>query len=1024
LKSLDKLDELTKFLVKELIDGQSVTAIYGGGFKPPTKGHFDLVKTALKDFKDIDKFIIYVGSGIRDGIEQEQALQIWSIYKELLPSKVQIEPSATPIGDIMRYAKNHPDEKVYFIIGYREGREDDLDDIKNRTKGVEEKYPNLEVRVIKTPSGDMSGTNARKALKKGDKEQFFTFLPTEVPANEKEDIYNILEPTVLKEGDPKTGTGKKPKGSSRRLYTDEDPSDTVKVKFSTKQDIIDTFSKSSFKSKSHARQSQIINLIHQRVRAAYERAKDPEVKRRLKTALDYAEQKKEASKEKTQRLKKENVAPNHDGKSAPFGSGYKTVKERTAFGNPPRYRAIEKRGDKYYYIQDNPFAPGIRQEFGPYKTKEQAKKKMGTFPPSQNYRDITENTIPSINILEKIAELTNYMREKGYNIDPVPSIELVGDDMVNAEKFLGKTAYYDPTNKSITIYTYGRHPKDIVRSYAHEMIHHIQNLDGRLGNVSTTNTLEDDHVNNLEKEANLKGTMTFRNWTDSIKEDGQKTSNKNMDDYKKQNNPSGKVKDPFGLNQYARELAQGLEEIVTDTEIICDNCGWEWKIVDGGDDLFICHKCGHDNTPSILTEGRYDKFTNELSSFAFELMKDGYDVGRKVVDELFVVGPADEEVDIVSDEFKFDFVIQATYTEDTYSVNGGANAGFDDDGDEIQPLLTVRFKIPKDIDWQTVSFDLKDVIRHELEHLTQDGENLKGGTVSKDPRLVRPSKYMEDDKFIRDLIDANLLPKSDYFKLEKEIDAMLQGLYFKAKKSRKPYLEVIDDYLDKQPINQEERKDILDLWAKRAKALSLPSFTSAYVKESSYLYDTGVEKMDKEMGGKKYVIFCDMDGVLVDFDKGYKQLTGISTKEADAQGRNEFWKLFGKSLKEKNISDKSYWASLDWMPDGKQLWSYISPYNPYVLTAPSINMDIPFEERYKLENNESMQGKTEWVQRLPNMRKLYFRSAGRKADFAGPNKILIDDRKDTIDAWNANGGIGILHTSTANTIKQLQDLGL
>jgi hypothetical protein len=349
------MNQLTKFLVNELVDGKSVTAIYGGGFKPPTKGHFDLVKTALKDFKDIDKFLIYVGGGIRDGIEQEQSLQIWDIYKELLPSKVQIEPSATPIGDILRYAKNHPDEKVYFVIGYREGREDDLEDIKNRTKGVEEKYPNLEVRVIKTPAGDMSGTNARKALKKGDKEQFFTFLPTEVPANEKEDIYNILEPTVFKEGscgydtdvktgkkldtpggleegDPKTGTGKKPKGSSRRLYTDEDPSDTVKVKFSTKQDIIDTLSKASFKSKSHARQSQIINLIHQRVRAAYERAKDPEVKRRLKTALDYAEQRKEASKEKTQRLKKENVAPNHDGKSAPFGSGYKTSKGKNSIG--------------------------------------------------------------------------------------------------------------------------------------------------------------------------------------------------------------------------------------------------------------------------------------------------------------------------------------------------------------------------------------------------------------------------------------------------------------------------------------------------------------------------------------------------------------------------------------------------------------------------------------------------------------------------------------------------------------------
>ena len=772
------MDQLTKFLIKELVDGKSVTAIYGGGFKPPTKGHFDLVKNALKDFPEIDKFIIYVGSGTRDGIKQEQSLAIWSIYKEILGKKIEIIPSSSPIGDILRYAKNHPDDEVYFVIGYREGRQDDLEDIASRTKGVEEKYPNIQVKVMKSPGGDMSGTNARKSI--GDKEKFFTYLPDEVPPGEKEEVYNIVSKSLLKE------------------HTME-----------------------------------------------------------------------------------------------------------------------------------------------------------GT-----------------IDILPKLAELTQHMIEKGYNIQPLPGLKLIDNDVDNAGKFLGKTAYYDPNTQCIVLYTYGRHPKDIVRSYAHEMIHHIQNLEGRLGDVSTTNTLEDDHINNLEKEANLKGTMTFRNWTDSLQEK--------------------KNKDPFGLNQYARELAQGLEE--------------------------------------TLNEGRYDKLTNELSSFAFELMKDGYDVGRKVVDELFVVGPADEEVDIVSDEFEFDFIVQAIYTDDTYSVNGGANAGFDDKKKPIQPLLTVRFEIPKDIDWQTVSFDLKDVIRHELEHLTQDGENLKGGTDSDDPRLVRPSKYMEDDEFIRDMIDADLLPKSAYFKLEKEVDAMLQGLYFKAKKSRKPFLAVIDDYFDKQPVNQEERKEILGLWAKRAKALGLPSLSSAYVKETSYLHDTGVEKKDKEMrekmGGKKPVIFCDMDGVLVDFDEGYKELTGVTTQHADSQGKNEFWSLFRDSLKNKDISERSYWANLDWMSDGKQLWDYISPYNPYVLTAPSVNFDIPFEERYKVENNESMQGKTEWVQRLPNMRKIYFRSAARKADFAGPNKILIDDRKDTIDSWNANGGIGILHTSTANTIKQLQELGL
>ena len=60
---------------------------------------------------------------------------------------------------------------------------------------------------------------------------------------------------ILLENNPKTGTGKKPKGSGRRLYTDENPKDTVSIKFRTKEDIVDTLNKDSFKAKSHARQS-------------------------------------------------------------------------------------------------------------------------------------------------------------------------------------------------------------------------------------------------------------------------------------------------------------------------------------------------------------------------------------------------------------------------------------------------------------------------------------------------------------------------------------------------------------------------------------------------------------------------------------------------------------------------------------------------------------------------------------------------------------------------------------------------
>jgi hypothetical protein len=111
----------------------------------------------------------------------------------------------------------------------------------------------------------------------------------------------------LNESDPKVGTGKKPKGSDRRLYTDENPKDTVSVKFRTKQDVIDTLSKESFKSKSHARQSQIINLIHQRLRVALQRAKDTDVKKRLRTAFEYIEMRKEASKRKTQEMKESEI---------------------------------------------------------------------------------------------------------------------------------------------------------------------------------------------------------------------------------------------------------------------------------------------------------------------------------------------------------------------------------------------------------------------------------------------------------------------------------------------------------------------------------------------------------------------------------------------------------------------------------------------------------------------------------------------------------------------------------------------
>jgi len=620
--------------------------LYGGGFKPPTRGHFEVVKQALENNPDLDSLIIIVGQKERGGIDQSDSLVIWDMYLKYLSLKVKILPVATPIRTIYNLAKDNPQNEYKWFLGKRQGKEDDETDIALRTKHLTTKkdnYPNLTPITIETADKGVSGTKAREYIKNNDKTGFFSLLPNNLSLKEKEQIYTMVSKKINEGGhkkkDPKTGTGKKPEGSKRRLYTDEDPKDTVRIKFRTKEDIVDTLNKKSFKAKSHARQSQIINLIHQRVRAAYQNSKDSDTKSRLKRALDYITNRKEKSKEKTKRLRQQDEGLKGFAKSN-VGT---------------RYRAIEKRGSKYYYRQDDPLGAGIKQEFGPFDTKAQAIKKMEEFPPASSYRDITDNIDPksqekhkgksapygsayepvdegdtyekmaakgkkagnlkqgtvrkrlgikkgekvplslikkeisrlkkmdkdpkkkgaqlgdknqkyykalqlaktlktttninenatysdSINYRQQILNLTKHMLEKGENITPLPNVIFKHGDQENAQEFLGKTAYYDPNTMTIVLYTEGRHPKDIVRSFSHEMIHHQQNLEGKLKGINTTNTLENDYLENIEKEAYLDGNINFRNYTDS------------------QLHEKKKVKDPFGISAFAYELARGLEE--------------------------------------------------------------------------------------------------------------------------------------------------------------------------------------------------------------------------------------------------------------------------------------------------------------------------------------------------------------------------------------------------------------------------------------------------------------------------------
>lgn len=117
-----------------------------------------------------------------------------------------------------------------------------------------------------------------------------------------------------------------------------------------------------------------------------------------------------------------------------------------------------------------------------------------------------------------IDDLASAVQQK-VGFKSMPSITLQ-DDEDNADVLLGKTAYYDPQNKALTVYVTNRHPKDILRSIAHELIHHGQNLRGefdKIGAVGEGYAQNDEHLRNMEKEAYLQGNMCFRDWEDGYK---------------------------------------------------------------------------------------------------------------------------------------------------------------------------------------------------------------------------------------------------------------------------------------------------------------------------------------------------------------------------------------------------------------------------------------------------------------------------------------------------------------------------
>ena len=115
-----------------------------------------------------------------------------------------------------------------------------------------------------------------------------------------------------------------------------------------------------------------------------------------------------------------------------------------------------------------------------------------------------------------IRSLAEFMSRR-IKLRPFPKVKISMRNQGDDEVFI-KTGWYDPSDRLVMLFARDRHVKDVLRSCAHELVHHHQNLEGRLeqGSYDGQEIINDDRLMELEKEAYLTGNILFRSWTESI----------------------------------------------------------------------------------------------------------------------------------------------------------------------------------------------------------------------------------------------------------------------------------------------------------------------------------------------------------------------------------------------------------------------------------------------------------------------------------------------------------------------------
>jgi len=453
-------EQLAKILLEQ--DKQTI-ALFPGAFKPPHKGHVDVVKKLLDK---VDQVVVLVSPKMRDGVSAEESVAVWNLYKKLFDGPVEIRVSAndSPVGEVYDVVKNNLDTD--FIVAFGKGEES------RYVKMADQ--PNATVFDGGTIEG-ANATNLRMAIASNNTEEIAKYLPTGITVDE---FLNAISEKPVEQPAEEIPAEPAPEQPIQESPPIDDMNDDYYNYVESNRDKIEKI-------------AQVFNYPIDDMLLAFQGGKPIVLSDDVWSALENTE---------SHRIKDLEAAISHALKLGINPRPYiDQIKKKKEMPLP----LVLQYGDNKFYLVGGEVVLSILKALGAIP-----KVLLGNITPkTQTLPEPIFESVQGRLTESQTATLGEFIKYaiKNLAIQKPPSGLTLSYD-TNAARKRSTFGTFNPENDKIWLYVGNRNMADILRTLAHELVHRKQAEDGRLDIISGETGSE------IENEANAQAGILLRNF--------------------------------------------------------------------------------------------------------------------------------------------------------------------------------------------------------------------------------------------------------------------------------------------------------------------------------------------------------------------------------------------------------------------------------------------------------------------------------------------------------------------------------